>query len=95
MSGVLDEVFRTRTNGNGYIEQEWDHIMLKRDLAQLLAEGGVEEVSCPPGKHQKWPDEFVRRRFRDSQTSDIYEYTGPWDRGRPRFYRLTSDHVDG
>lgn len=94
MAGILDEIFRVRTNGNGYIEQEWDHILLKRDLARLLAEGRVQEVSCPPIKNDQWPAEIVRKRFRDSQTGDTYEYTDRWDRGVPRFYRLTHDHPD-
>lgn len=90
MSGVLNEIFRMRTNGYGYIEQEWDHILLKRDLARLLAEGSIQEVSFRRGKKDKGPIEIVRKRFRDSQTGDTYEYTGPNDRGVPRFYRPTN-----
>jgi hypothetical protein len=94
VAGILDEIFRLRTNGNGYVQQEWDHILLKRDLARLLAEKSIQEVSCPPRKKDEWPAEIARTRFRDLQTGDTYEYTGPWDRGVPRFYRVTPDQPD-
>ena len=48
MAGPLDEIFRTRTNGNGYVQQEWDDILLKREISQLVAEGRVAEEPCEP-----------------------------------------------
>ena len=52
MAGTLDEISRVRTNGNGYIEQEWDNILLQREISQLVAEGRVREVACPASRAQ-------------------------------------------
>jgi hypothetical protein len=41
MAGVLDELSRVRTNGNGYFQQGWDHLLLLRDLKTLLVEGRI------------------------------------------------------
>jgi hypothetical protein len=89
MAGTLDEIFRVRTNGNGYVRQEWEHILLMRELSQLVAEGRVREVACPPRKNEKYGEDWVTRRFRDLETGDTYEYTGPWERGGPRFYKVS------
>jgi hypothetical protein len=34
MAETLDEIFRIRTDGNGYIQQEWNDILLKREILQ-------------------------------------------------------------
>jgi hypothetical protein len=36
MDGPLDDIFRTRTNGNGYVQQEWNDILLKREILHLV-----------------------------------------------------------
>jgi hypothetical protein len=90
MAGTLDEIFRVRTNGNGYVQQEWEHILLQRELSQLVAEGRVREEAYPLRKNAKYPEQWVTRRFRDLETGGLYEYTGPWERGGPRFYKLGS-----
>jgi hypothetical protein len=80
MAGTLGEIFRVRTNGNGYIEQEWDNILLQREISQLVAEGRVREVACPASG---------TRRFHDVETGDTYDYISPTERGLPRFYKIS------
>ena len=84
MAGVLEELFDVRTNGNGYILSEWDDVLLKRDLQRLMAERRVQELPSPvrPG----WPE---RKRFQDIGTGETYEYSDSWERGGPRFNKLT------
>jgi hypothetical protein len=91
MARVLEEIFSLRTKGNGYIEQEWDDVLLKRDIARLMADGRVREVPCSPSKSAKYSPQGETRCFRDLETGDTYEYVGPWERGGPRFYKLSSD----
>ena len=87
MAGPLDEIFRTRTNGNGHVQQEWDDILLRREISQLVAEGRVAEEPCEPSP--TYPRGWGTRRFRDLETDNTYEYTGPWERGGPRFRKVS------
>jgi len=90
VAGVLEDLFSVRTNGNGYILSEWDLVLLKRDLERLMAEGHVCELPSPVVVRLEWPDAPERRRFRDPETGETYEYSGPWERGRPRFIKTSS-----
>jgi hypothetical protein len=87
VAGVLEELFGLRTNGNGYIQTEWDDVLLKRDLQRLMAEGRVQELPSPvmPG----WPGGPERKRFQDLGTGETYEYSDSWERVGPRFKKLT------
>jgi len=89
LGGVLEELFNVRTNGNGYIVSGWDHVLLKRALEQLMAEGSIQEMPTPMSDQRRWPGEPERKRFRDLETGETYEYSGPWERGGPRFKKLT------
>ena len=91
MAGILDEIFHARTNGNGYVEQEWNHTLLKREIAWLLAEARIQEVPSPPRRGSEYPTEWETKRYLDLETGDIYEYLGPWDRGGPRFHKAVSE----
>jgi hypothetical protein len=91
MAGALEEIFNVRTNGNGYIGQEWDDVLLKRDIAQLVVDGRVQEVPCPPRENSKYSPQWETKCFRDVETGETYEYAGPWERGRPRFYKVSPD----
>jgi hypothetical protein len=90
MAGVLDEIFRVRTNGNGYFQQGWDHLLLLRDLKTLSVEGRIEEVECPQ-RQSKYPPDYETKRFRDLETGDLYEYNGPGERASPRFRKVNPD----
>jgi len=90
----LEELFNVRTNGNGYIVSAWDHVLLKRALVQLMTEGRIQEVPTPVNDQRRWPGEPERKRFRDLETGETYEYSGPWERGVPRFKKLTPGDSD-
>lgn len=84
MTGILDEIFRMRTKGNGYIEQEWDHS--RKEASKKFRVREEQQIS---GQSQLLGNGSVT-----SQTGDIYEYTRPWEGGVPRSYRLTPDALD-
>ena len=87
--GILEDLFNVRTNGNGFILSEWDDVLLQRDLERLVAEGQVKEVPRILTEESGQFDPCERKWFRDCNTGDTYEYAGPWDRGGPRFNRLS------
>ena len=88
MNGPLDELFRVRTNGNGYVDQEWNDVLLN-EILELLNQGRVREEPCEPSPTH--PGGWGTRRFRDLESGEIYEYTGPWERGGPRFRKIGPD----
>jgi hypothetical protein len=71
MAGVLEDLFRARTdrNTNGTISGEWDRILLQRELERLIAEGVVDVIDCSPR-----PDTIFRERrcFRDVRSGEVY-----------------------
>lgn len=79
MPGVLEEIFNVRTNGNGYIETEWNDILLKRDLSRLIGEGRVQEFIVSS----------ELKEYLDRETGETYEYRAAWERGGPRFNKAT------
>ncbi|HEX6495213.1 MAG TPA: hypothetical protein VF018_07010 [Acidobacteriaceae bacterium] len=89
MAGVLEDLFRVRTDRNteGTISGEWDRILLRRDLERLIAEGFVEITHC-----SSCPDPRSRERlcFRDTSTGEVYLYVEGWERGSPEFRKQTS-----
>ena len=87
MGGILDEILQVRTNGNGDFQQAWDHVLFKREIETLLAEGRIEEVVCPP-RNSKYPPDYESRRFREVETGETYEYIGPGERKEPSFRRV-------
>src|SRR2546430_16053957 len=93
VAGVLEDLFDVRTNGNGYVLSEWDLVLLKRDLERLMAEGKVRELPSPVVARPECPDAPERRRFRDLDTGETYEYSGPWEKGRPRFIKLIQKDI--
>jgi hypothetical protein len=44
--GVLEDLFRTRTdrNSNGTISAEWDQVLLWRDIQRLIADGAIQQI---------------------------------------------------
>jgi hypothetical protein len=87
MTGALADLFSTRTERNtkGTIRSEWDHELLHRDLARLIAEGVVENVPCPP---HDGSDFRPSRCFRDVLTGETYVYVEGWERGSPEFRKV-------
>lgn len=90
--GILEDVFKVRTNGNGFVRSWWDDILLLRDLEQLISEGRVKLVrdvartskyplaDLPSQAQQKW--------VQDTETGDVYEYVGPSERRGAMFRKI-------
>jgi hypothetical protein len=89
MAGVLEDLFRMRTERNtlGTITGEWDHVLLWRDLDRLAAEGAVEAIDSPATADPD-PDSRQRKYFRDLTTNEIYMYVGGSERGSPEFRKV-------
>jgi hypothetical protein len=82
---VLQELFDVRTNGTGYVNSQWDDTLLLRDLKQLEHEQLIEEITKPfvhmTGLRHRW--------FREVGSGDVFEYVEGWERGSPKFRKLT------
>lgn len=89
----LDDLYQTRTNrdGKGTVPDEWNHVLLQRDLERLIGQGlvrpvfGVREI--PPDFRQKvWYEEV--------DTGHLYVYVAGWERGSPEFRRHADARID-
>jgi hypothetical protein len=92
MAGILEDVFNVRTNGNGFVRSWWDNILLLRDLEQLISEGRVKLIrdQLRTSKYllPAHAGEAQRKWVQDTETGDIYEYFGPYERTWPSFRKL-------
>ena len=94
MSGVLEDVFNVRTNGDrvGSLRSAWDRILLLRDLERLVNEGRVKLLrDVPRTSKYLLPDDSSqaeRKVVQDSETGVVYEYVGPYERGGCTFRKL-------
>jgi hypothetical protein len=90
MLGVLENIFSTRTDNDrrGTISQEWNRILLWRDLERFIAEGLVERVEC---KTVSEADFRERQCFRETETGEIYVFIEGWERGCPEFRKQIAD----
>lgn len=90
MAGFLKDVFKTRTDNNrkGTVSEEWNHVLLLRDLEPLIADGAIERLSCPKPEE---PDFRNRQCLRDLGTGEVYVYVAGWERGSPEFRNLAND----
>jgi hypothetical protein len=84
----LEDLYQTRTNrdGKGTIPDEWNHMLLQRDLERLISQGLVQPVTSvreiPPDFREKvW--------YQEVTTGDLYVYVPGWERGSPEFRRHT------
>jgi hypothetical protein len=93
MGGILEDLFNVRTNGNGFINSEWDDVLLKRDLERLITAGHVKEVPHVIKKESSSLFDSKRKWYRDCETGDTYEYTPGWERGGPHFTKVSFDDL--
>lgn len=61
----LEDLYQTRTNHDrrGTIPDEWNHVLLQRDLERLISEGLIERVTdicefSPDPSETTWCQEF-------------------------------------
>ncbi len=68
----------------GSIRDEWNLLLLQRDLERLISEGLIERVTnmreIPPNSREKtW--------YQESGTGNLYVYVAACERGAPEFRR--------
>jgi hypothetical protein len=88
MIGELEDLYQTRTNRdrNGTIPDEWNRVLLFRELDRLICEGAVERV-----RNVREINPFPREKiwYREISTGNLYVYVAGWERGSPEFRRHT------
>jgi hypothetical protein len=84
----LDDLYQIRTNRdrNGTIPDEWNRVLLTRNLDRLISEGSVERA---PKVREISPDTREKAWFRELSTGDLYVYVDGWERGSPEFRRYS------
>ena len=82
----LDDLYQTRTNRdrNGTVLDQWNHVLLLRDLQRLINEGLVERVT---NIREISPDLRDKTWYRETATGMLYVYVEGWERGSPEFRR--------
>jgi hypothetical protein len=93
MPGILEEVCDVRTDGTGGLRSDWDDVLLKRDLAQLIEDGRVREIPHRVNERSIYADEREERWFLDCATGDTYQYTGHGEKSGCSFRKLTFDDL--
>jgi hypothetical protein len=88
MMSLLEDLYQTRTNRdrNGTIPDQWNHVLLLRDLHRLISDGLVERVSS---LREISTDPRDKTWYQEISTGDLYVYVDGWERGSPEFRRHT------
>jgi len=83
----LEDLYLTRTqrNRDGTILDEWNHVLLLRDLDRLVSEGIIDRVKnfreiSRHSRDMTW--------YRENSTEALYVYLAPCERGAPEFRRI-------
>ena len=89
MISPLEDVYRTRPmrDRNGTLLDEWNHVLLHRDLKRLIGEGLVEQMA---NVLEISPDPRERTWYKELATGNLFVYVAPEERSGPEFRR----HVD-
>ena len=89
----LEDLYQTRTNRdrNGTISDQWNHVLLLRDLDRLISEGCIEQLR---NIHEVSPDLRDKTWYRETATGIVYVYVAGWERGSPEF-RRDADRASG
>ena len=89
----LEDLYQTRTSrdGKGTIPDEWNHVLLQRDLERLIGQGLAKPVTSvreiPPDFREKvWYEEVG--------SGQLYVYVAGWERGSPDFRRHADAPTD-
>jgi hypothetical protein len=87
MNSPLDDLYQTRTNHhrNGTVLDEWNHVLLLRDLQRLIDQGLVEREKII---REISPDRRDKRWYRETATGMLYVYVEGWERASPEFRRF-------
>lgn len=90
----LDDLYqiRTRRDRAGTLLDQWNHVLLLRDLKRLISEGLIErefnirEISPDPRK-KTW--------YRELATGHLFVYVAPEERSGPEFRRYRASAETG
>jgi hypothetical protein len=80
----LEDLYQTRTicDRNGTILDEWNHVLLLRDLDRLVTAGLAERVK---DVRQISTDQRDQTWYKEISTGNLYVYVSGWERGSPEF----------
>ncbi len=90
----LDDLYLTRTRGdrNGTLLNQWNHVLLHRDLERLISEGLVEHVT---NIREISPDSREKTWYMELATGNLFVYVAPEERSGPEFRRYTESAQGG
>jgi hypothetical protein len=82
----LEDLYRTRTrlDRNGTLIDEWNHVLLHRDLERLISEGLVERI---PNIREISPNPRKKTWYKELGTRSLFVYVAPEERSGPEFRR--------
>jgi hypothetical protein len=85
----LEDLYRTRTreDRNGTLIDQWNHVLLHRDLERLISEGLVERVT---NIREISPDPREITWYKELATENLFVYVAPDERSGPEFRRYTA-----
>jgi hypothetical protein len=83
---------RTRQDRNGTLIDEWNHVLLHRDLERLISEGLVERVTKI---REISPDPREKTWYKELATESLFGYVAPEERSGPEFRRYTPSSPNG
>jgi hypothetical protein len=80
----LEDLYRTRTRRerNGTLLDQWNHVLLHRDLERFISEGLVERVT---NIREISPDRREKTWYQELATGNLYVYVAPEARSGPEF----------
>jgi hypothetical protein len=84
----LEDLYLTRTarDRNGTLLDQWNRVLLHRDLERLISEGHVERVT---NIREISPDPREKTWYKELATGNLYVYVAPEERSGPQFRRHT------
>jgi hypothetical protein len=87
----LEDLYQTRTkrDRNGTIPDEWNRVLLFRDLDSLVCAGEIERVR---NVREISPDSREMIWYKEISTGNLYVYVAGWERGSPEF-RKHADQI--
>lgn len=94
MISPLEDLYRTRTrqDRNGTLIDQWNHVLLHRDLERLISEGLVERVT---NIREISPDAREKTWYKELATENLFVYVAPEERSGPEFRRYSPSSPNG
>lgn len=90
----LDDLYHTRTNRDrkGTMPDEWNHVLLLRNLEHLISEGLLKRVTHV----REIPTDFREKSwYEEIATRQLYVYVAPGERSAAEFRRYADVDSQG